>query len=90
MPKPGPRKEWTDAAMKQLRADYDRIPVSSLARKLKRSEGAVRQKAFSLGLKRPHGWGARVAASKKKAVKKTAKKVSRKSAIKGGLALLVG
>jgi len=77
VPKPGPRKDWTDAAVKQLRADYDRIPVSSLARKLKRSEGAVRQKAFSLGLKRTRGPANRFAAAEKKRAAKKVKAIKR-------------
>jgi hypothetical protein len=39
---------WTPADLKTLRRHARRTPVSSIARELKRSESAVRQKASSL------------------------------------------
>lgn len=45
------RKEWTAENVRELRAmAKQKAPAGKIARKLKRTEGAVRQKAFSLGL----------------------------------------
>jgi hypothetical protein len=41
---------WTPADLKTLRRHARRTPVSRIARELKRSESAVRQKAGSLGI----------------------------------------
>jgi NADH:ubiquinone oxidoreductase subunit len=45
------RKEWTKDDVRDLRAlGKAKTPAGKIAKKLKRTEGAVRQKAFSLGL----------------------------------------
>ncbi len=41
---------WTAADLKILRKQSGRTPASKIAKELKRSEGAVRQKASSLGV----------------------------------------
>lgn len=45
------RNAWTPQQEKQLRtASRKRTPVSTVARTLRRTEGATRQKAHSMGL----------------------------------------
>lgn len=45
------RKKWTTKDVKSLRTmARKRIHAANIARKLRRSEGALRQKAFSIGL----------------------------------------
>jgi hypothetical protein len=45
------RKEWTKDDVRDLRAMAKlKTPAGKIAKKLKRTEGAVRQKAFSLNL----------------------------------------
>lgn len=41
---------WTRADVKALRKHAGRTPTKKIAKELKRSEGAVRQKAFALAL----------------------------------------
>ena len=41
---------WTPADLKILRRHARRTPVSRIARELKRSESAIRQKASALGV----------------------------------------
>jgi hypothetical protein len=41
---------WTAADLKTLRKDAGRASAAKIAKALKRSEGAVRQKASSLGV----------------------------------------
>ena len=44
------RREWSKQDIRDLKAlARDKVPARSIGRKLKRTEGAVRQKAFSLG-----------------------------------------
>jgi hypothetical protein len=51
MPKKSKRRAWTAADVRSLKAAAKKkTRASSIARSLKRSEGATRQKAFSLGL----------------------------------------
>jgi hypothetical protein len=51
MPKKSKRRAWTAADVRALKtAARKRNRAASIARTLKRSEGATRQKAFSLGL----------------------------------------
>ena len=45
------RRAWTTAEVRELKsAARKRTPAGRIARKLKRTEGATRQKAFSMGL----------------------------------------
>jgi hypothetical protein len=45
------RREWTTADVRDLKAlARKKTPARKIARTLKRSEGATRQKAFSLGV----------------------------------------
>jgi hypothetical protein len=45
------RRSWTSSDMRTLKAlARKKTKASSIARSLKRTEGATRQKAFSLGL----------------------------------------
>lgn len=45
------RKEWTKENVRDLKTmAKQKTPAGKIASKLKRTEGAVRQKAFSLGL----------------------------------------
>ncbi len=41
---------WTPADLKTLRRHARRAPVATIARQLKRTESAVRQKASALGV----------------------------------------
>jgi hypothetical protein len=43
------RREWTRSDVRELRSMAKKVPARQIARKLRRSEGAVRQKAFGLG-----------------------------------------
>lgn len=54
----GKRRPWTPGALKVLKAASKRAsPVRSVANQLRRTEGAVRQKAFQLGLSMGGGRG---------------------------------
>ena len=45
------RRPWTSTDVRELKsAARNKMPAGKIARSLKRSEGATRQKAFSLGL----------------------------------------
>jgi hypothetical protein len=45
------RREWTNANVRELKSlARKKMPAPKIARMIKRSEGATRQKAFSLGL----------------------------------------
>ena len=45
------RRPWTSTDVRELKsAARNKTPARKIARSLKRSEGATRQKAFSLGL----------------------------------------
>ena len=45
------RKPWTDAQVRQLEAHSEaRTPLAEVAKALKRTEAAVRQKASTLGI----------------------------------------
>ena len=45
------RREWTKSDVRELKAmARAKNPVGKIARALKRTEGATRQKAFSLGV----------------------------------------
>ncbi len=43
------RREWTRSDVRELKSMAKKAPARQIARKLRRSEGAVRQKAFVLG-----------------------------------------
>ena len=45
------RRAWTSAEVRELKAmARKKTPAGQIARKWKRTEGATRQKAFSIGL----------------------------------------
>ena len=45
------RREWTKTDVRELKAfAREKTPARKIVRALKRTEGATRQKAFSLGL----------------------------------------
>jgi hypothetical protein len=45
------RRAWTSGEVRELKTMAKRkTPASRIAKKLKRTEGATRQKAFSIGL----------------------------------------
>lgn len=45
------RKEWTSKDVRELRSlARAKTPARSIGRKLRRSEGAVRQKAYAVGI----------------------------------------
>ncbi len=45
------RRAWTSSEVRELKTMAKRkTPASKIAKKLKRTEGATRQKAFSIGL----------------------------------------
>jgi hypothetical protein len=47
----GTRREWSSGDERELKAlARQKTPARIIGRRLKRTEGAVRQKAFSLGL----------------------------------------
>jgi hypothetical protein len=52
------RREWTKSDVRELKSLAKKVSARQIARKLRRSEGAVRQKAFalgsSLGMRRGH------------------------------------
>ena len=51
MAKHSKRREWTGADVRELKAlARQKTPARKIARSLKRTEGATRQKAFSLGV----------------------------------------
>jgi hypothetical protein len=44
------RREWSTSDVRQLKAlARERTPAKKIARQLRRTEGAVRQKAFAMG-----------------------------------------
>lgn len=54
----GTRRPWTLGALKVLKAASKRAsPVRSVAKQLRRTESAIRQKAFQLGLSMGGGRG---------------------------------
>jgi hypothetical protein len=51
MTKKTKRRAWDTAAVRELKSlAKKKTPAARIAKKLKRSEGATRQKAFSIGL----------------------------------------
>jgi hypothetical protein len=51
MAKNSERREWTRTDVRELKAlARQKTPARKIARTLKRTEGATRQKAFSLGV----------------------------------------
>jgi hypothetical protein len=51
MPKKAKRRSWTSSDVRTLKTmARKKTRAASIARSLKRTEGATRQKAFSLGL----------------------------------------
>jgi hypothetical protein len=51
MAKNAKRREWTKTDIRDLKSfARQKTPAGKIARSLKRTEGATRQKAFSLGL----------------------------------------
>ena len=51
------RREWTRGDIRDLKAfARQKTPARKIARTLKRSEGATRQKAFSLGVSIGFAW----------------------------------
>ena len=49
--KRGKRREWTKADLKELRAHSKaKTPVNKISKATKRTVGALRQKAFQLGI----------------------------------------
>jgi len=51
MSKTKKRKQWTPDDVRQLRADARKhVPAPRIAKKLRRTEGATRQKAFAIGV----------------------------------------
>jgi hypothetical protein len=45
------RRAWTSAQVRELKTvAHKKTPAARIAKRLKRSEGATRQKAFSMGL----------------------------------------
>lgn len=51
MAKKAKRRAWDSADIRELKSAARRkTPAGKIARKLKRTEGATRQKAFSMGL----------------------------------------
>ena len=51
MAKNAKRREWTKTDIRELKTlARQKTPAGKIARSLKRTEGATRQKAFSLGL----------------------------------------
>jgi hypothetical protein len=51
MAKNSKRREWTKVDIRELKAlARQKTPARKIARTLKRTEGATRQKAFSLGV----------------------------------------
>jgi len=55
MAKRRPRKTWTREHLRDLKAHSKaKTPVRKIAKTMKRSEGAVRQKGFALGIPLGH------------------------------------
>jgi len=51
MPRKAKRREWTAADVRSLKGlAKKKTPASKIAKSLKRTPGATRQKAFSLGV----------------------------------------
>jgi len=49
--KVGTRREWTSGDVKELKTlARQKTPARQIGRRLKRTEGAVRQKAFAMGI----------------------------------------
>jgi len=49
--RPKKRRAWTAVEVRELKSmAKKKTPARSIAKKLKRTEGATRQKAFSIGL----------------------------------------
>jgi hypothetical protein len=49
--KMGTRREWSSSDVRELKAlARQKTPARLIGRQLKRSEGAVRQKAFAMGI----------------------------------------
>jgi hypothetical protein len=49
--RPKKRRAWTSGELRDLKAmARKKTPAGRIAKKLRRSEGATRQKAFSIGL----------------------------------------
>jgi len=49
--KMGTRREWSSSDVKELKTlARQKTPARAIGRKLKRTEGAVRQKAFAMGI----------------------------------------
>ncbi len=49
--RPKKRRAWTASELRDLKAmARKKTPAGKIAKKLRRSEGATRQKAFSIGL----------------------------------------
>lgn len=46
------KREWTKDDLKLMKAEFPTTPVEKLARKMKRTPGALRQKAFAMGLRK--------------------------------------
>ena len=45
------RREWTKTDVRELKTlAREKMPAGKIARRLKRTEGATRQKAFALGV----------------------------------------
>jgi hypothetical protein len=79
------RREWTADDVRELKQlAKAKTPAAQIARKLKRTEGATRQKALTLdvSLNSRASASKRKTALKKSAVKKTAVKKTTKSALK--------
>jgi hypothetical protein len=55
MAKKAKRVEWTKEHVRDLKAhSKSKTPTAKIAKALKRSEGAIRQKAMALGIKVGH------------------------------------
>jgi hypothetical protein len=51
----GPRRAWTNEHVKELKGhSRAKTPVGKISKSMKRTIGALRQKAFSLGLSLGH------------------------------------
>ena len=53
-PKRARRHPWTKGGVRELRHSRNKSPVKTIARAMKRTPGALRQKAFGLGLSLGH------------------------------------
>ncbi len=84
-PKTAPsRKPWTNDDVKMLKSMARKEPASAIAKALKRTEGATRQKATALGVSLNTTRGRAAAARKTTTARKpvAAKKAAPKKAIK--------